>query len=469
MATFVNGAPVSAVTPLDNLYYCSPTGSAAASGRSASDPITFREALARLGKEGWQRYGAIYMAAGTHTWASAIDPINVPASNYPGAFPLQIIGTWVDSGEGVMTVASVVASGSTTGGTVTVTGKAWATNQWVGARARFTGGASSLGAARNSILIHANTADTLTFPPASNAAAASDTLVIETRGTILDLPANTTFVGSGVRLFLRGVKVQVHTDLYLKRVELLTEGASFEVNAAAALMRINGDANAAAYLTTTFKFPWAAKTSAYAAEDLAMSDAGVLGTYFLGKSGALNAFVGVEYLELLRALCVNFGITSGPAGTNVWWDLNRSEWRGDCGITCVGTGYIALRRPRFVGCTTTQFGTGYLISVKGQVYLDSATEARIETTTTSTGLVRLADGATANLVSVGGANAGAGVPVVLATRSGLRATGCTVTGTAAGTDVTVGGNATATWAAVQTATGTHDGGSANPQFCNARN
>lgn len=202
--------------------YVETTGNDANDGLSLGTAVqTLPRAIDVAGARGRGQI-RIAMGLGTFTGPTAGTPLTF-VNGRGGACIPEIYGTWVDSGLGTLTIASVVA-GNLAGmvlAQVVVTGAAWTTNQWQGYRFRITSGASS-GALKGIYgIVAANTANTLWVEFGSTTAAGSigntaDTFVLESRGTHITFSGTCATVGGAATL--HGIDLQGGTSADLLTV-----------------------------------------------------------------------------------------------------------------------------------------------------------------------------------------------------------------------------------------------------------
>jgi hypothetical protein len=467
MTIYVGGKPLALDPPVDNIYFVAAAGTAGAGGRSAADPTTLAEALKRLHRESWQRYGAIFVS-GTVTWPGDT-PLVIPGGR-GGAFPFQFCSTWTPVDGGVQTATAIGGGTGVVQYTLTVSGASYVASAFKRCRVRFTGVAGGGTTVTNlrSVMVYDNTGTVITLvPPSGLSISGLPTFRVEQQaGTIDFLPGSGAayiIAGSGSAVMFRGVTVTYASTLGFDDLRVLVDGATFEPRAGATSLSFFGNSNSR-LLSAAANCGFVLRTSAHAADDLGTID--VTGGAWRGVAAASNnilawstASLSNPYLDdmaLFQTSGGSLSLVAGAAKGKSGFDI-----RG--GVARLSLTNVAYLSPAAQG-SNAFFGRAYGGATCALNTVDITGLAL-------TGDVLLfQDRAHAEMRAVTGTNASAtGVAVKVRNGAELTTAGTTgnaITAATPTSDVQCGGNAAASsWAAVQSATGVNDLAAGTPQGC----
>jgi hypothetical protein len=467
MGIYVGGQPVGIDPPVDNIYYVSAAGTAFAGGRSVADPTTIDEALRRLHRESWQRYGAIFVI-GTVTWP-ADTPMVIPGGR-GAAFPFQFCSAWTDVGGGVQTATAIGGGTGVVQYTLTVAGASYVASAFKRCRVRFTGAAGGGTTVTNlrSVMVYDNTGTVITLvPPAGLSITGLPTFRVEQQSGVIDfLPgAGSAYInsGTGSAVMFRGVRVTYAGTLGFDDLRVVVDGATFEPRAGATNLTFFGNSSSR-ILSGAANVGFVLRTNVHAADDLGTID--TAGVAFVGNAGNSNnltswttASLSFPYLDNVGVFHTSVGSLSFITGAAV----------GKCGIDIRGgMARVSLTNMVYLAPAAQGANAFFMRAYEGAGLALSTVDIAGLALTGDILLVK--DRSHVDMRTVTGTNASTtGVPVRLSNGAELTTagtTGNTITAATPTSDVQCGGNAAASaWSAVQTATGVNDLAAGTPQGC----
>lgn len=462
--------PLGAYAPVDNIVYCDPTTGLDTNPGTQTLPVQTLDRAFELLSEGWTRYGVLFLAAGTFVIPANVS-LSWPKGTGGNAWPLQVIGTWVDSGQGPLVINPVVAGTLTppASTTMTVAAAAWGANQWRGFAVRRTVSSGALTLTGRRYLVTANTANVLSVAIGSLGTAFqnNDTVVLEKPGTVIQFASFDTSYDTSWVIF-RGVEFRQTAGAFVPltagRIQVesgwMTNGGAgaptfgLENGAVLATGVIRGMAT---------KTDASVTTQAYTHTD----DTGVFlqgVTLLVGSTGAFGS--------LSTALLRNCVLDNAPASANNGSTLMVAfcAHSGTANLRAGAVGSVlSVQFTRLDGVTgVAALGAAVVTEDGSRLLMSSALVANTPNTVAPGDGVLVQNAAYASLTSVSGtANAGVGVRTTQFVRVKAVSPNVGVTVTGAGGDVVVGANPVTTWAliAAGAAVNTTDLAAAIPQIC----
>ncbi|HKX71289.1 MAG TPA: hypothetical protein VJM75_08685, partial [Acidimicrobiales bacterium] len=456
--------------PLDAIVYAdSATGSDTNPGTQALPVQTLARAVQLVGASGWRRYGVIFLARAGGTAYTLPQDVHTtwPNGGGVGAFPLQILGEWIDSGQGTLTVDAnangsatppVYATYDATGGT----SGAWVADQWRGYFMRFLTGA--LATANRRQIVGKNDANTLSSSFGVSGVANGDTFVLERPGAVVQaLGRQGWHAAPGV--IMRGCEVQLLNGTGLATLALLDCTLMLEG------CWVNGSANftispgPVGNLTTGQLPGFNTQTTAPALPYTHTDDAGA---YFLGP-GSLTTPSASR--GACTVACRN-AIWSGVTNTVLLGATYADVFGAHFGVASlrVSTGALASATSTRYETVTPSTALGAAVGADdgATLILSSVVIENTPATTAAGDAVRARERAYVHMTAVSGVgNAGVGLRTEQFTRAKTDTPNVGTTVTGAGGDVVVGANAVTTWALIAggLAVNTTDLAAAIPQIC----